>query len=82
MTVRPRVPSQAKRGHVRVGAEARVAEEAPCAAEDGAGLEDGKGAVREGFAEDVGGVDSREAGADDEDVVVFGWDNNHLDGRC
>lgn len=69
--VPPRIPVEAKRGHVRVGSETGVLEEAPGAAENGSLLKNGKGAVRELFAEDVGGVDAAEAGAQDENVVVL-----------
>ena len=68
----PRLERVAEREHVGVRADARVAEEVPGAADGVAGLEDGKGLLGQLGAQVAGGADAREAGADDQDIDVFG----------
>ena len=69
---------EAEAAHRGIGAESRKAEEVPGAADAMTGLENGEGPVRHPQAEEMRGVDARDACADDEDVVVFDIVGRHV----
>ena len=68
----PRPERIAQREHVRVGADAGIAKQVPGAADTVAALEDGVALARAFLLQVIARADAGEAGADDQDVEVFG----------
>ena len=77
----PRAERVAEGEHVGVGANAGIAEEIPGAADGVSGLEDGVGLAGASGLQAVGGSDSGEAGAYDNDVKVLGGHGGNVHER-
>ena len=58
--------------HVAVGTDAGIAEEIPCSTDRVTALKDGVTLARAVFAQVAGRADTRQTGADDDDVNKFG----------
>src|SRR5262245_43021912 len=69
----PGLEAVAERVEVAVGTDAREAVRDPCAAEACLRLEHDKGGAGALLGEVIGAADSRDAGADDQNVEVFGF---------